>query len=57
MPDCTNKVCWYISMPAQTITQATFDQLKVADVEWNNRATNLGKNPPLGKYLNSGALY
>ena len=57
MPDCTDLMCWYINMPAQTITQATLDMLKDPSVEYNNRATNLGANPPGGKYLNNGALY
>ena len=41
-PNCMDKFCWYMNLPAGTITQATLDMLKVKDVEFNNRATGQG---------------
>lgn len=56
MPNCSSYFCWYISMPIQTITQATLDKLKSADVPYNNRATDLGSSI-IYHYMNAGALY
>ena len=56
MPNCTSLLCWYLSMPIQTITQDTLNKLMVTGVTANNRATDLGKAVTY-HYLNAGALY
>ena len=58
-PPCAKKHCWYFSLPVQTITQATLDQLKQEGVEWNNRATGIWApvGSPTYKYQYTGLLY
>ena len=41
-PNCMDKFCWYMNLPAGTITKETLEKLKVDKVEFNNRATGLG---------------
>ena len=57
-PNCMDKFCWYMNLPAGTITKTTFDQLKALNpgVDYNNRATDLG-GAPIYKMLYNGLFY
>lgn len=56
MPNCKTPFCWYLNVPAGTITQAQLDQLKLAGQEWNNRQADITSGLAY-RFLMDGLLY